>query len=105
MTKKKPAGNGNNVNAENAIQNAKIEFPVTFELKAVLNASVSDNDNRDNLTKVFDKLNISNSFIGNKKSSKGTYVSYNYKVTFQNKPQMDNLYSELKDVPGLKFAI
>ena len=105
MTQKKPSDNGINISADNAIQNAKIEFPVTFELKAVLNASVSDNDNKNNLTKVFENLNISNSFIGNKKSSKGTYVSYNYKVTLQNKSQMEKLYSELKGIPGLKFAI
>lgn len=105
MTTKKAADNGNVENADQAIKNAEIEFPVTFELKAVLDASVSDNDNMKNLTDVFDKLKISNSYIGNKKSSKGTYVSYNYKVTLQNKPQLEKLYSDLKNVPGLKFAL
>ncbi len=105
MTQKKSSDNGNNVSADNAIQNAEIEFPVTFELKAVIDASDSDDDNKKKLTGVFNKMEVTNSYIGNKKSSKGTYVSYNYKVTFQNKEQMEKLYTELKSVPGLKFAI
>ena len=105
MTQKKATGNGNIVSAEKTMENAKIEFPVTFELKAVLDASGSDKDNMKSLSEVFSRQEISNSYIGNKKSSKGTYVSYNYKVTLQSKPQLEKLYSDLKNVPGLKFAI
>ena len=105
MTQKKSSDNSNIVSTDKAMRNAKIEFPVTFELKAVLDALVSDNDNKKELVDVFKKLKINNSYIGNKKSSKGTYVSYNYKVTLQNKPQLEKLYSDLKNVPGLKFAL
>lgn len=105
MTKKKVSDIGDVAGTDQSLKIAKIEFPVTFELKAVLNASSTDDDNMENLSKVFDKLKITNTYIGNKKSSKGTYVSYNYKVTLQNKPQLEKLYSDLKDVPGLKFAL
>ena len=84
---------------------AKIEFPVTFNLKAVLNASTSDKDNMENLSKVFIELKVINSYIDSKKSSKGTYTSYNYEVTLLNKLQMEKLYLDLKGVPGLRFAL
>jgi putative lipoic acid-binding regulatory protein len=102
MTQKKASDNNN---ANQSIKDAKIEFPVTFELKAVLDASSADDENMKKLSTVFKKLKISNSYINNKKSSKGTYVSYNYKVTLLNKPQLEKLYSDLKSVPGLKFAL
>jgi len=105
MTKKKVSDNGKVISADQAIKNAKIEFPVTFDLKAVLNTSNPDDVNMGNLSLVFSKLKVSNTYIGNKKSSKGTYVSYNYKVTLENKLQLDKLYSDLKNVPGLKFAL
>ena len=70
MAQSKSSDNGKNISTDNVLQNAKIEFPVTFELKAVLNASVSDNDNKKELANVFKKLKINNSYIGNKKSSK-----------------------------------
>jgi len=105
MTKKKISDNSKVQSADQAMKNAKIEFPVTFDLKAVLNASNPDDVNMGNLSLVFSKLKVSNTYLGNKKSSKGTYVSYNYKVTLENKPQLETLYSDLRNVPGLKFAL
>lgn len=103
MTQKKSTENNNSVNP--STKDAKIEFPVTFDLKTVLSTSASDDENVKNLSAVFNKLKIDNSYIGSKLSSKGTYVSYNFKVTLINKPQLEKLYSDLKGVPGLKFAI
>lgn len=105
MTQKESSDNSIRKNIEDVTQGAKIEFPVTFDLKAVINASFSDKENMINLSNVFNALEVKNSYIGNKKSSKGTYVSYNYKVTLLNKPQLEKLYSDLKSVPGLKFAL
>ena len=105
MTQKGVSNNGNAKNIEEITENAKIEFPVTFDLKAVINTTTSDKDNMINLSTVFDNLKIKNSYVSNKKSSKGTYVSYNYKVTLLSKDQLEKLYSDLKNVPGLKFAL
>ncbi len=105
MTKKKASTNGNLDNLNKSIENVKIEFPVTFELKVVFETSYSDEENKNRLSEVFNKLTIKYSYIGNKKSSKGTYVSYNFKVTLQSKPQLEMLYSDLKNVQGLKFAL
>lgn len=105
MTKNKEPNKGVAKNISEVTQDAKIEFPVTFDLKTVINATISDKENMANLTIVFDNLKVDNAYLGNKKSSKGTYVSYNYKVTLQDKKQLDKLYIDLKTVPGLKFAI
>lgn len=105
MTKKTAATNGNLDNLNKSIEGVKIEYPVTFELKVVFDTSYSDEENKERLTEVFNKVDIEYSYIGNKKSSKGTYVSYNYKVTLQSKPQLEMLYSDLKNVQGLKFAL
>ena len=98
-------GNVNIIDNDEAMKNAEIKFPVTFEIKAVMESSSSDNDNNKKLTDVFKSLAINYSYINNKKSSKGTYVSYNYKVTFNDKLQMEKLYADLKNVPGLKLAL
>jgi len=105
MIKKEDPNNEVRKNIEDVTQNVKIEFPVTFDLKVVIGATASDKENMKNVLAVFDILKVKNSYIGNKKSSKGTYVSYNYKVTLQNKTQLEQLYTDLKNVPGLKFAI
>jgi len=105
MTNKKAPGNVKIINNDKTMKNAEIEFPVTFELKAVMESSDSDDNNKKKLTDVFKDLATNYSYIGNKKSSKGTYVSYNFKVTLENKPQLEKLYSDLKNVPGLKFAL
>ena len=105
MIKKEGSDNGISKNIEDITQDVIIEFPVTFNLKAVISTSTTDKENMANLGVVFNSLKVKNSYIGNKKSSKGTYVSYNYSVTLQDKPQMEKLYSDLKNVPGLKFAL
>ncbi len=105
MTQKESSDNSVRKNIEDVTQGAVIEFPVTFDLKAVISASISDKENKINLSNVFNALEVKNSYIGNKKSSKGTYVSYNYKVTLLNKTQLEKLYSDLKSVPGLKLAL
>jgi len=105
MTQKGASNSGITKNIEEITENAIIEFPVTFDLKAVISTTISDKDNMANLTTVFDKFKVKNSYVSNKKSSKGTYVSYNYSVTLLNKDQLEKLYSDLKNVPGLKFAL
>ena len=94
-------GNGRN----KEIENAKIKFPVTFQLKAVMNSSATDEENKNNISTVLNNLKIKNSCTNSKKSSKGTYISYNYQVTLVSKLQLETLYDNLKSVPGLKFAI
>ena len=38
-------------------------------------------------------------------SSKGSYISYTYRVTLIGKGQLEKTYGALKNVEGLKFAV
>ncbi len=97
--------NGKSENINKAIENAKMKFPVTFQLKAVMDSASTDNENQAKLSFVLENLKIKNKYISNNKSSKGNYISYNYQVTLINKLQLETLYIDLKKVPGLKFAL
>lgn len=94
-----------NIKTAAQLEGKTIEFPVTFELKAVLSGTVSDADNKKNLTAVFVKLKVKHNFRSKTVSSKGTYASFTYEVTLNSKQQMDQLYGGLKQLKGLKFAL
>lgn len=88
-----------------SIDGKEIEFPVTYQLKAVMLGSETDDDNKAKLVTVFNKLEISNKYIDKKASSKGAYVSFTYSITVTNRQQMDALYADLKKIKELKFAV
>ena len=87
------------------IEGKTIEFPVTFELKAVMMGTDMDTENKGKLVAVFDKLKIKHNYRDKKVSSKGTYTSFTFEVSLNSKEIMDKLYEDLKNVEGLKFAL
>lgn len=93
-----PKKNGNEIQEE-------LQYPVTFELKAVFDARFDDTENKKHLEGLFSKQMIPFDFLGKKTSSKGTYTSYSYQVTISDKALMESLYDGLKQVPGLKTAL
>ena len=96
--------NGNSKNND-PFQNEKIEFPVTFELKAVMVESGDGAANKKKLEKVFSDQDVDYKYIAEKVSSKGSYISYTYSVSMASKDQLDKTYGALKNVEGLKFAV
>ncbi len=98
-------GNNGNGNGVSPFGNEKVEYPVTFALKAVMDATVSDDENIANLTKVFYDLDIVHAYKNKRLSSKGNYISFTYMVTLTAKKQLDDMYVKLKLVKGLKFAL
>ncbi len=105
MTALKAPHNGGSNNGNKDLANAKIEFPVTFQLKAVMDKTSTDDGNKEKIVEVLNSLEIKNKYLDRKASSKGTYTSYNYQVTLVSKLQLETLYDKLKTMPGLKFAI
>ena len=97
-------GNGGAKSAA-AFKGEKIEFPVTFQLKAVMIGTENDEKHKERLAEVFNKLNIPYKYLDKRFSSKGAYVSFTYEVTLVDKVQMDKLYVDLKAVKELKFAV
>ena len=100
--------NDNRVNGKGKsmkdLEGKEIEFPVTYKLKAVM-IGADDNANMRKLGDVFTSLNIEHDYLVKKVSSKGSYVSYSYQVTINNREQMNALYADLKKIKGLKFAV
>ena len=96
---------GGNTKSKTVFQGNEIEFPVTYNLKAVLPAQNEDNVNKKKIEDVLVLGKINFSFLDKKVSSKGTYASFTYEVTLENKLQMDALYNELKKIEDLKFAV
>ena len=96
-----------NGGAQNAdpFKDKEIEFPVTYELKAVMVKEDTVDENRKRLETVFTKQKVEHHFISDKISSKANYISYTYSVTLTSKVQMQELYAGLKNVKGLKFAL
>ena len=82
-----------------------IEFPVAYELKAVMQGAETDEENKSKLVAVFIQLKIKHNYLTKKVSSKGTYTSFTYKISLKSRKQMDELYAALKQVDGLKFAV
>lgn len=97
-------GNSHKKEAFN-IDGKEVEFPVSYQLKAVMTGTENDDDNKEKLVAIFDKLEIPYQYHDKKVSSKGSYTSYTYKVTVNSRQQMDALYAELKNVKELKFAV
>ena len=83
----------------------EIEFPVTYQLKAVMIGTENDDDNKEKLVEVFKKLNIPYKYLDKRMSTKGAYVSFTYEVTLESKSQMDRFYTQLKTIKELKFAV
>jgi putative lipoic acid-binding regulatory protein len=97
-------GKGKNLQPD-AFKGQEIEFPVSFQLKAVLTGASSDDENKQKLEKVFTEHKVKYKFISSKASSKGAYTSYTYQVDLENRPQMDQMYAGLKNIDELKFAL
>lgn len=87
------------------MNNEELQFPVTYDLKAVMTASPGDMENRKHLTNVFDELKIDYTYLNRSQSSKGSYTSFTYSVTLKDRETMSHLYELLKEIENLKFAL
>ena len=103
MNKKKTSTNGGAT--PETFNKEEINYPISFDFKAMMDATINDDDNKQALVDVFDKLGIEHLYHNKKISSKGTYVSLTYKITIVSKQKMQQLYKDLKSVKGLKFAL
>ncbi len=98
-------GKGSKKNILGIPKDEEIKFPVSYHLKVVMEDPDDEAKHLETLMEIFQKLDIKFNFHDKKLSSKGNYVSYTYYITLENKSQMDKLYSELKTIKGLKFAM
>lgn len=82
-----------------------VKYPVKFDLKAIVDASIAPEETQKNLEKVLNQQKVPFSDWRTKSSSGGKYTSYTVSVDIENKEMLDTVYAEIKKVPGLKFAM
>lgn len=86
-------------------QGIKLQFPVTFDLKVIMEVAIHKNGSRKYLESILEKCQVPHSGWSEKFSSAGKYISYSVKITLQSQLIMDKLYSLLKEEPAVKFAV
>lgn len=97
--------NGKNGSSNGLPNKDKITFPVTYELKVVLELSRPKNELKNELESLFQRYKIPYSYLSEKLSSKGKYTSLSYKITLIDEPQMKTLYAGLEEIKEVKFAV
>lgn len=102
--KKKISSNGESKSKVD-LSTQEINYPIDFEFKALMDATINDDENKKNIIEVFQKNNIKYLYHNMKMSSKGAYVSFTFKITIISKEVMQKFYADLKTVKGLKFAL
>ena len=82
-----------------------IKFPVRFQLKAIFDNSIASDEHINNLKKVLLKLSVEFHQFTSKLSSNAKYISISVPVKIDDKKTFDQLYSELKLIPAIKYAL
>ena len=90
---------------EDLFKNEQVEFPVKYNLKVILDATIPDHQNRDELVKALEELKVSHENWKDKLSKNGRYISFTIHVEIVSREQLYALYNRLKDIPGVKFAV
>lgn len=102
--KHKSNGNGNLKNIED-LEEKPINYPVTYDLKAVMEGAEETEKSKNKITEVLNKHKLNYHYKSKKHSSKGSYVSFTFGVTIESQQQMLEVYNDLKKLEGLKFAV
>jgi putative lipoic acid-binding regulatory protein len=98
-------GAGPQEDKHNIFGKKKVKFPVTFDLKVFMDATIPDQDNKNNLARLLYEMEVPFSHWSRNLSSKGKYICFSVSVTIDNKTMFESLYKELKALPGVKYAI
>ena len=102
-----PGENGGNGGGRacNLFNRQTVNYPVTFDLKAIIDASSKPEDSIQALETALKKHQVPFSNWRQKPSSAGKYISYTVSVEIRSQAILEALYLDLKKVPGLKFAL
>ena len=86
-------------------KNERISFPVDFDLKVIMDATIPEDTNAANIADLLQRLEIRNTFRKKMLSEKGRYMSFTFHVTIETYEMLKALYNELRTLPGIKFAV
>lgn len=93
------------LNKEHAFKNEKIQFPIDYNIKIIMDATISDKDNTRVLKNIFEKLEIPDKNWKNRLSRNGSYISFTIELYLKDKKQFNQLYDELKKNKSIKWAV
>lgn len=82
-----------------------IKFPVKFQLKAIFDNTIPKDDHIYQLKLLLKNLKIKHGIFSDKLSSNGKYISIGVPVEVKTKKIFDQLYIDLKQIPGIKYAL
>lgn len=91
--------------SEGIPKNTNIRYPVSYNLKLIMDNAISSSDHEKNIGDVLLDLQIRFAAFQHKLSSKKTYISFTVKVRIISADQFSVLYAELKKLPGIKTAL
>jgi putative lipoic acid-binding regulatory protein len=94
-----------NENIENFGEDKKVEFPVSYTMKAIFNSQAGKEVLQRNLELVLEDSNVQYSNFQFRESGKGNYVTVSVDVTLNDEGQFKNFYKQLKLLPNLKWAV
>jgi putative lipoic acid-binding regulatory protein len=101
----KNGGENGEVRSCNLFGKESVKYPVKFDLKAIIDAGIKDEDSIAALEEILNKHKVPFSNWRQKASSGGKYISYTVSVEIENNKLLEDLYTDLKKVKGLKFAL
>jgi len=87
------------------LDRSNLRFPLSYTLKVIMDATLSDQENEAGLSRVLSDLSIPFAIKNQRLSTSGFYMTYSIMVTINTYETMRSLYIKLKNVPGLKFAV
>lgn len=99
------AGENAGTRACNLFNRQSVNYPVTFDLKAIIEASIPMEESIRSMEKIFKTNGVPFSNWRQKESSGGKYISYTVSIDIASQQLLEKVYKELKTVPGLKFAL
>jgi len=94
-----------NENLENFGEDKKIEFPVSYAMKAIFDTTAGQDVLQRNLELVLEESKVEYSNFKFRKSTKGNYVTLSADIVLSDKDQFEKFYKQLKLLPGLKWAV
>ena len=94
-----------NFNNDSIGNDQKINFPITYTMKAIFNTELTREVQQTNLELVLEDVGVEYSDFQFRESGKGNYISINVNITLDDEKQFADFYKQLKLLPGLKWAV
>jgi putative lipoic acid-binding regulatory protein len=82
-----------------------VNYPVSFDLKVIIETSIHADESQKNLETLLKKLKVPFSNWRRRSSSGGKYISFTVSVDIDSAELLEKVYTALKEIPGVKFAI